>query len=297
MFLAGIPEGQNLRGQAVPQVAHGTIVRLDSMGGPDLLPRPVDVWLPPDYALDSQRRYPVLYMHDGQNLYDPQLAFGGNAWNIDDTLSTGQLPACIVVGIWNSPQRRREYGPQSCYAALPKDIRDSIHRQFGGAPISDAYLSFLVQQLKPLIDQKFRTFPDREHTMVAGSSFGGLISMYAICEYPQVFGAAACLSTHWPGSIGFVRQEIPAMFLHYLRKKGASLRRANSHIYFDCGNQTLDSLYPAWQQRAHRILSRKLHSDQWQSLYFEGDAHNEYYWSRRLRQPLTFMLRTAIAGE
>lgn len=286
-----------LPGQAIPQVSRGTIVRLDSMGGPDLLPRPVDVWLPPEYAQDSQRRFPVLYMHDGQNLFDPKLAYGGNAWNIDDTLSTGTLPPCIVVGIWNSPHRRREYGPQSCYEALPKHIRDSIHRQFGGALVSNAYLNFLVQQLKPLIDQKFRTLPDKKHTMVAGSSFGGLISMYAICEYPQVFGAAACISTHWPGSISYAPREIPELFLHYLKKKSSSLRRANSHIYFDCGNQTLDSLYPEWQQKADRILSHKLDSKQWLSLYFEGHAHNEYYWSRRLRQPLAFMLGAAYEDD
>ena len=175
-----------LHAQNIPAPSSGSIVRLDSCSYADLPPRIVDVWLPPQYQQNPAQRFPVLYMHDGQNLFDGRLSFGGKEWGVDEVFTDSMLPPCIVVGIWNSPQRRREYGPQACYAALPKNIRDSINAEFGGFPVSDTYLAFMVQWLKPEIDRRFRTLPDRKHTMVAGSSFGGLISMYALCEYPDV---------------------------------------------------------------------------------------------------------------
>jgi predicted alpha/beta superfamily hydrolase len=280
-----------LNAQRIPVPAAGSIVRLDSCSYAGLPARMVDVWLPPQYQLNPEQRFPVLYMHDGQNLFDGSLSYGGKEWGVDELFTDSMLPPCIVVGIWNSPQRRREYGPQACYAALPKNIRDSIIAEFGGFPVSDAYLSFIVHRLKPDIDRRFRTLPDRKHTMVAGSSFGGLISMYAICEYPDVFGAAACISTHWPGSIRHAFPEIPESFLTYLSKKTKVLRRQGSRIYFDCGNRTLDRLYPPWQEKADQILRGKLAPEQWQSLFFPGAEHNEVFWRERLALPLRFMLK------
>ncbi|MBU6323883.1 MAG: esterase [Bacteroidetes bacterium] len=280
-----------LRAQNLPVPSSGSIVRLDSRSYADLPPRIVDVWLPPQYQQNPEQRFPVLYMNDGQNLFDGRLSFGGKEWGVDETFKDSMLPPCIVVGIWNSPQRRREYGPQACYAALPKFLRDSICAEFGGFPVSDTYLAFIVNSLKPEIDRLFRTLPDRKHTMVAGSSFGGLISMYALCEYPDVFGAAACISTHWPGSIRYDYPEIPEAFLNYLERKTRLLRKKNSRIYFDCGNRTLDSLYPSWQKKADRILQRKLAAGQWQSLFFPEAEHNEQFWRKRLAQPLRFLLQ------
>jgi predicted alpha/beta superfamily hydrolase len=281
----------NLQAQKIPAPSSGSIVRMDTCTYPGLLPRIVDVWLPPQYQQNPEQRFPVLYMHDGQNLFDGSLSYGGKEWGVDEVMRDSMIPPAIVVGIWNSAQRRREYGPQACYAALPKHLRDSILDEFGGFVLSDTYLSFIVQGLKPEIDRRFRTLPDRSHTYVAGSSFGGLISMYALCEYPDVFGAAACLSTHWPGSIRHAFPEIPKSFLTYLSKKTKVLRRLGSRIYFDCGNQTLDSLYPAWQQQADNILRRGLPGNHWQSLFFPGAEHNEVFWRERLALPLRFMLK------
>lgn len=281
----------NLQAQKVPAPSSGSIVRMDTCTHPGLLPRIVDVWLPPQYQQNQEQRFPVLYMHDGQNLFDGSLSYGGKEWGVDEVMRDSMIPPAIVVGIWNSAQRRREYGPQACYASLPKHLRDSIMDEFSGFVLSDTYLSFIVQGLKPEIDRRFRTLPDRSHTFVAGSSFGGLISMYALCEYPDVFGAAACLSTHWPGSIRHSSPEIPQSFLHYLKKKIPTLRHYRSRIYFDCGDQTLDRLYPAWQQQADSILRRGLPGNQWQSLFFPGAAHNESSWNARLHLPLRFMLQ------
>jgi predicted alpha/beta superfamily hydrolase len=279
-----------LYGQVLPIPSGGKLIRIDSCHTVNLPPRPIDVWLPPQYEQNPQQHFPVLYMHDGQNLFDGRLSYGGKEWGVDEVFLDSMLPPCIVVGIWNSPQRRREYGPQACYDALPWAIRDSISAEFGGPPISNQYLQFIVNILKPDIDRRFRTLADRKHTMIAGSSFGGLISMYALCEYPQVFGAAACLSTHWPGSIRYAYPEIPESFLSYLKSRSKILLKYGSRIYFDCGDQQLDRLYPPWQQKANQILERQLLPGQWQSRFFPGTGHNEQFWRARLPIPLRFML-------
>jgi predicted alpha/beta superfamily hydrolase len=165
--------------------------------------RYVDVWLPLGYVADATARYPVIYMHDGQNLFDPATSYGGIDWGIDETITrlmgAGKTGGAIVVGIWNTPQRRAEYMPQKPFGASPLLALRAMWAFWSWLrPGSDAYLRFLVGEVKPLIDSAYRTLPGRDHTFVMGSSMGGLISLYALEEYPQVFGGAGCLSTHWP---------------------------------------------------------------------------------------------------
>ncbi len=144
--------------------------------------RRVWIYLPPDYATTS-RRYPVLYMHDGQNLFDAALSFSGE-WGVDETLDSLHARGdrgVIVVGIDNGGTRRLdEYSPWR-------------NARYGGGE-GDAYLDFLVKTLKPYIDEHCRTLPDRAHTAIAGSSMGGLISLYAALKYPTVFGSAGVFS-------------------------------------------------------------------------------------------------------
>jgi predicted alpha/beta superfamily hydrolase len=165
-------------------------------------PCTVEVWLPPHYQDASSRRFPVLYMHDGQNLFNPQTSFLGVDWGIDEALgrliAEQRVRAAIVVGIWNTPQRAQEYMPQR-----PLELRSRLRpgRGQGGRtaarkPLSDRYLQFLLRELKPFIDEHYRTVADRDHTFIMGSSMGGLISLYAVCEYPQKFAGAGCLSPH-----------------------------------------------------------------------------------------------------
>ncbi len=140
--------------------------------------RRIWVYLPKEYNT-SGKKYPVLYMHDGQNLFDNATAFAGE-WGLDKTLNTIK-ETCIVVGIDNGGvQRMKEYNPNNT-------------RQFGKAE-GKAYLSFIVKELKPFIDKKYKTIKGSKYTYMAGSSMGGLISFYAGLYYPQIFGVLGILS-------------------------------------------------------------------------------------------------------
>jgi metallo-beta-lactamase class B len=145
--------------------------------------RRIWIYLPPDYA-GSARRYPVLYMHDGQNVFDDATSYAGE-WGVDealDSLHAAGDPGAIVVAVDNGGGEHRmdEYSPWK-------------HPQHGGGE-GAAYAKFLANTLKPWIDRRFRTRPDRESTAVAGSSMGGLISLHAALEHPEVFGRAAVFS-------------------------------------------------------------------------------------------------------
>jgi predicted alpha/beta superfamily hydrolase len=143
--------------------------------------RRIWIYLPPEYE-NSHKQYPVLYMHDGQNIFDEYTA-GFSEWGIDeclDSLIHAGKPGCIVVGIDNGSKRMNEYNPFA----------------FGnfGEGEGDKYLDFIVQTLKPFIDRQYRTLPSKENTIIAGSSMGGLISYYAMIKQPQVFGKAGIFS-------------------------------------------------------------------------------------------------------
>ncbi len=251
--------------------------------------RTVDVWRPPGYAEAPDVRYPVLYMHDGQNLFDPELAYGGVDWGIDEAvlrLMQGDgLPGAIIVGVWNSGEGRwLDYMPQRP-AQLP--AVQATFAEWGRAEIgavrSDGYLRFLVEELKPFIDATYRTLPDQPHTLVMGSSMGGLISLYALEQYPDVFGGAGCLSTHWPAGgealVDDLAAHLPAPGRHKL--------------YFDYGTATLDALYEPFQQRmdGHLAAAGYTRDVDWMTLKFEGAEHNEAAWRARVDAPVRFLLR------
>jgi enterochelin esterase-like enzyme len=149
-----------------------------------------------------------------------------------------------------------------------------------------------VQELKPYIDQKYSVYTNRKNTFIAGSSLGALISMYAICEYPKIFGGAACLSTHWVGTLSVNENPIPNAFIAYLDKNLPSPK--NHEIYFDCGDKTLDAMYPPIQKRVDSLmLAKGYDGTNWLTRYFPGDDHSEKSWSKRLNIPLEFLFRTA----
>jgi enterochelin esterase-like enzyme len=141
-------------------------------------PRDVAIWTPPGYE-DSDERYPVLYMHDGQNLFVPSMSFTGIDWGVDEAVvrlvEAGRIPPVIVVAPFNTGETRlREYAPEQDAAC---------------------YAKFLIDELKPVIDAEYRTLPDRSHTAVMGSSMGGIVSLYLAYHHADVFGVAGCLST------------------------------------------------------------------------------------------------------
>jgi predicted alpha/beta superfamily hydrolase len=284
-----------------PRVVYGKLVRLDSFPSRHVAKRNVDILLPEGYT--SGKRYDVLYMHDGQMLYDSATTWNKLSWDVDDVLgrlvNSGKIREVIVVGVWNSgPGRHADYFPQKPFESLPRSVQDSLYgaARGSGASVfqgervhSDNYLEFLVTELKPYIDQNYSTHKDRAHTFIAGSSMGGLISMYAICEYPDVFGGAACLSTHWPGVFTVENNPIPDAFFRYMAER---LPDPSTHkLYFDHGNQTLDALYPPLQRRADSVLMKKGYgSANLLSKSFPGTDHSEKAWRTRLDQPLEFLL-------
>lgn len=277
----------------------GRLVEHTALAGAEAQPRNVTVWLPPGYdAADAC--YPVLYMHDGQNLFDPARAAFGE-WGVDEHLvrlqANGQVRTPIVVGVWNTPLRLREYVPASLITALPDEIRDSLLGMYGGPPLSDGYLRFLVEDLKPMIDRTYRTHPGRADTLIAGSSMGGLISLYAMMKHPEVFGAAGCLSTHWPLRLERLADEQlsawrEAVVRTWSQVIAAGLPDPSTHrLYFDRGDETLDQFYAFFQSRIDQtVRDAGWGPDRFRSLVFPGAEHNEASWNQRLDVPLTFLL-------
>lgn len=209
-----------------------------------------------------------------------------------------------MVGIWNSDQNRHlDYFPQKPFETIPVAQQNELYKmqRQPGAPVfsgkiqSDNYLKFLVKELKPFIDSSFSTLKDQQNTFIAGSSMGGLISMYAICEYPLVFGGAACLSTHWPGIFTMINNPVPAAFLQYLT---THLPAPGTHkFYFDYGTATLDSMYKPFQLQADAILLQKGYTPRnWMSKEFIGDDHSEASWRKRFHIPAFFLLSETHYG-
>jgi len=251
-----------------------------------IAPRPVDVWLPDAVKLDTQERYPVLYMHDGQNLFDPGTAFLGVDWGMVGTvhglIREGVIPPVIVVGIWSATARAREYGPEKAVGAYANSAERKRYIRDFGKPMSDYYLRFIVNELKPVIDRTFPTRTDAAGTCIMGSSFGGLVSLYAVCEYPLIFGGAGCLSSHWPAAGGAM---IPYLADH--------LPDPETHrIYFDYGTEALDAQYEPYQVRADELMRKGGYQegDNWITRKFIGEEHSESAWRKRVHIPIRFLL-------
>jgi pimeloyl-ACP methyl ester carboxylesterase len=264
-------------------------------------PRNVSVWLPPDYD-PKGAPYAVLYMHDGQNLFDPATGYGNKEWGIDEVgaklIGEGAMRRTIIVGIWNTPKRLREYVPAKAFDRLPAAYIERVKGLYGGDPLSDGYLKFIVRELKPFIDRGYNVARDRENTAIMGSSMGGLISLYALTEYPEIFGAAGAVSTHWPLLLPPEGEElsdrdvdaVATAFEAYLEK---SLPRPGRHLlYFDHGSETLDRHYAAYQARIDGLVASRgwTRERNWISRNFPGAAHNEDAWRARVDIPLRFLL-------
>ncbi len=286
---AGTAIGAGTVVTAAPMVttAAGRIEKYPAFASKHVAAREVDVWLPPGYDAADAARYPVIYMHDGQNIFDAGAAFDGASWEVGRALerlmAAGLTRGAIIVGVWNTGATRfAEYMPQKAvtgevvarYAAGPKAPAASLQ--------SDAYLGFLVGELKPFIDRTYRTQPEAAHTSVMGSSMGGLISAYALAEYPETFGAAACVSTHWPAGDGAVIDYLAG----HLPKPGAH------RLYFDFGTATLDATYEPHQRRMDAVIRAAGYTEgrDWLTLKFAGAEHSEKSWRERVELPLRFLL-------
>ncbi|MFC3115829.1 alpha/beta hydrolase [Cellvibrio fontiphilus] len=264
-------------------------------------PRNVEVWLPRQYFLNPQASFPVLYMHDGQNLFNQKSSNFGVAWEVDDIaqqlMDKGEIAPAIIVGIWSTPKRRMEYFPERAaqyFSTQDAELIAQLKQHLGEGKttdyLADEYLNFIVKELKPYIDSHYRSEPDRDNTLIAGSSMGGLISIYALAEYPEVFGSAAGVSTHWPLFFNNDRMGPAEKLRDYLR---TALPMAGQHrVYFDFGTATLDQYYEIHQRQVDTIMVDKgfTRGRDWVTKKFPGAEHNEQAWQARVPDILKFLL-------
>jgi enterochelin esterase-like enzyme len=283
----------------VPKVSSGKIEHFENFKSNFVDARNIDVWLPDGYS--DKEKYAVLYMHDGQMLFDADITWNKQAWEVDEVaeklITENKTQKFIVVGIWNNGEyRHSEYFPQRIIKDIPEPTKKIVvEEQLKNKSQSDNYLKFLVTEVKPFIDKTFATKTDRKNTFVAGSSMGGLISLYAICEYPKVFGGAACISTHTPmimkEKLGAVADaDIASKFRDYLKTQLPNPK--NHKIYFDYGDKTLDSFYKPFQEKIDAIMIEKgFTSKNWITKFFPGKDHSENAWNERFNVPLEFLLK------
>jgi enterochelin esterase-like enzyme len=267
-------EGSGVEGQLI----YWTDVESEFLGPT----RHVEVWLPPGYGDSPGTRYPVLYMSDGQNLFDPRIANTGVDWGVDEAvvrlMDAGVIPPVIVVGAWSTDERGPEYSP------------------WHGA--SD-YARFLIEELMPRVNAEFSTATGPEYTAVMGSSMGGLLSFYLVTNHPDVFGACGCVSTHFPlseavwaqvgyGEDGEALNETPFI----LRDIDAGLTvPEGARFWFDFGTEGLDGQYgPTHEAVREWLLGQGLvEGEDFVVREYQGADHNEASWRARLDDPLTFL--------
>jgi predicted alpha/beta superfamily hydrolase len=233
--------------------------------------RNVTVFLPPSYHASSDRRYPVLYMHDGQNLFDPDAAFKkGEHWRVGETatalINDGRIPPLIIVGLDNTgPRRLHEYTP-------------THDRRRGGGGARD-YGRLIVNELKPMIDAEYRTRSEAAHTGIGGSSLGGLVSLYLALEYPDVFTRVAVLSP----SVWWDRRAI-------LRNVRDARPKPPLRIWLDIG--TREGRYHVDNAQLLKVGLSKNGWVEGDDLHYEevpGGTHGEAAWAARFDRVLQFL--------
>ena len=272
------------------------------------MPRTVRIYLPASYHNSPERRYPVLYLHDGQNVFSfagTNIAFGWGSWELDRTADAfsrdKKLQEIIMVGVDNSgAQRYAEY----CGAHHSSEARTNT--------LFENYAAFLIDELKPRMDKEYRTKSDAEHTAVMGSSMGGICSLILAWEHPDVFGGAASLS-------GAFIVEKTNFLDHVLRPYAGKPK--DFKVYLDSGSIDYTggddgrALTGAVAGELRRIgwskglvhfvdekpLSEKdlmasgLRKDKWKEA--QTSQHNEFYWRMRAWKPLTFLFSGSVAND
>lgn len=241
----------------------GTIKYHLQFEGEGLKPRDIVVWLPPGYDENIDKRYPVFYMHDGQNAFDPATSSFGYDWRADEVtdslIKAETINEIIIVAIYNTSDRGQEY----MYSNL-----------------GYAYMDFIVNDLKPFIDREYRTLPDKENTTACGASLGGLISLMLVWNYPQVFSKAACLSSAFKiGELNYVDT-----LINYLSPK------KDIKLYIDNGGIGLETeLQPGTDEMIVALQNKGYELGKDIIWYVDKNApHSEIAWAERIWRPLIF---------
>lgn len=234
--------------------------------------RNLRIYLPPSYNENLAKRYPVLYMHDAQNLFDAKTAAYGVEWGVDETvnrlIATGVMDEVIVVGIDNTPDRIPEYTP----CCDPK---------YGGGKLGD-YMAFVADTVKPYVDKTLRTLPGKENTAIMGSSLGGMASVYIAQRKPDVFSKAGGVSSSfwWDKRVMISRPHarVPVKF------------------YLDAG--TRDDGVDDTAMMRDTMLNQGYRKDEDLLVYTaEGASHNEKSWAARVDKPLTWFFPWGSAKQ
>ena len=310
---AALPEYKIINNPC-PKSAYGSITRYSISSEnlqSDII---VDVWTPNGYDPTDAVRYPVVYAHDGQNLFDGSYSFAGVPWAVDKACSQlssdTNFDMPIVVGINNRGSenlRPNDYFPEKALDYISPEQKELtfIYQTCNDIFYGDEEAAFVATELKPLIDSLYSTASGMETTFAMGSSMGGLASMYLLCEYPEIFGGAACLSTHWIGSLNLNSDytmnddEICA---------NAILQYLSDHIptdglhrlYMDQGTKDWDAGYLKYEVIAREIVADKGYTQENGRLYVydaKGAGHNEWYWQQRVKIPLKFLLSKSAIEE
>jgi len=251
------------KSNAVGQIT-GSVEYFHNLKGEGINDRDVIVWLPPGYYENSDIRYPVLYMHDGQNIVDPKTSAFGTDWQLDETadslIKKHLIKPIIIIGVYNTPDRSSEYA-----------ANDTGY----------AYLNFILQKLKPLIDSVYRTLPGRENTATGGSSLAGMISFMLAWEHPEAFSMAICLSP----AFKIYRYDFVTPVEQYSGSK------KDIKLYIDNGVTGVDSLLQDGIDLMLSALEDKGFIEGKDLYRFKDLAgnHNESSWAKRIWRPLISM--------
>jgi enterochelin esterase-like enzyme len=297
----------------MPKVSEGLVVAWPALDGGAAGPMTVWVWLPPGYDQAKGKRFPVLYMHDGQNLFDKELTKFNQEWGIDEAIPRlvrqNDLRSWIVVGLQSPKSRYHALFPEKIFRFLSPEFQQRVMTLNSGDPegplAGDAYLKFLTQTVKPRVDREFRTLKGPEDTAVMGSSMGGLMAFYAIAEYPEMFGQAAAVSMHValasPSEKGLdhtiASRETAEAFRRYLST--SKMKPGANRLYIDHGTGTLDGSYGPYSAALVPVLQQAgWTGPSFEFRTFAGAEHNETAWAQRVDIPLAFLdWKDPLAGR
>ena len=276
----------------------GRLLEYKGVAAAGLPQQRLTIWLPPGYDA-GEGRYPVLYMHDGHNLFDVKASNFNKIWAADKAMlaavQSGTVEPHIIIGIWAPGMSRyRQYLPRSVYDAASGTLRAQMDKMAMMEVVSDRYLAWIVGPLKSWVDTSFRTRPGRDDTAIIGSSMGGLMSCYAFLEQPEVFGKAGCVSSHWPAvDPRVVEGEDAAVKALWDGWFAARLGQPDGRrVWMDHGTATLDQFYAPYQQvvDARFAAAGWQKGRDWESKVYEGAEHEENAWAARLPEILGWLL-------